>query len=417
LNATRVDLLPTLRGEGATRAVVHRRLTLKNLLIVMQVSMSVLLLGCASLFLQWVSAERAKPLGYAVDGVAMIETDSRFTGYSAARISSLYDELLRRTAAIPGVESAALSRGLPMKITGQQIVVEGTATEKESSASAVMLSSGPGQIETLRIPLLYGRTFDARDRAGARAAVISETMARTYFGAVNAVGRRFRLEAEPGAWIDVIGVAGDVGTDVIDPHPYQFHLSFTQSGALPTAIVARTSRSADELLAAMGRALHDLDPALPVTTATTMAQDRQDALKGSQTTAAFLAALGAVGLALASVGLYAVIAFAVSRRSREIGIRMALGARGAHVVWDVTRGVAWLIAIGTAIGLGLSMLATLALGASYAPAPGVSIFRPTFDPLAFVAIAIVMGLVGVAAAFVPARRAALTDPLIALRHD
>jgi len=418
LSATKVDLLPALRGEGATQAVTPRRLTLKNALIVFQVSMSVLLLGGASLFLQWADAERMMPPGYAVDGVAMVQTDSRFTGYPAARVSSLYDELLRRTAAIPGVESAALTRGLPMEISGQRLVVEGTAGDRQSSVAAVTIPAGPGFLETMRIPLLHGRAFDGRDRATTpRVAVISETMARAYFGTVNAVGRRFRLESDAGAWIEVIGVARDVGTGLTDPHPQQFYLSFTQSDALPTTIVARTSLEAADLLAAMQRELRAIDANLFVTLAKTMAGHREDAQIASKAVTAVLAALGTLGLLLASVGLYAVIAFAVTRRSREIGIRLALGARGQRVVWNVTRGVAGLIAIGTALGLTLTMLATLALRSAYAPAPGVALYRPGIDPLALLTIAAVMALVGIAAAFVPARRAARTDPLVALRHD
>jgi putative ABC transport system permease protein len=418
LHTTKVDLLPTLRGEGATQAIDHRRLTLKNALIVVQVSMSVLLLGCASVFEQWAEAERTKPVGYAVDGVAMLETDMRFTGYSATHSRTVYDEFLRRTAAIPGVESAALTRGLPMEITGQRLVVEGTAGDRESSVRAVMVSAGPGYLETLSIPLLHGRAFDARDRPNTpRVAVISETMARVYFGTVNGVGRRFRLESEPGSWMEVIGVARDTGTSLLDPHPHVFYLSFTQSDALPTTIFARTSRDAADLLAAMQRELRDVDATLPVTTAKTMAQHREDARMGSKAITASLAALGTLGLLLASVGLYAVVAFAVSRRSREIGIRMALGARSQQVVWSVARGVAGLVGIGTAFGLTLSVLATLGLRAVYAPAPGVSLYRPSIDPAALLAIAAVMALVGVAAAFVPARRAALTDPLVALRHE
>jgi putative ABC transport system permease protein len=418
LNATKVDLLPTLHRVGGTEASAHRGLTLKNALIAVQVSVSVLLLGCASIFLQWADAERTTPIGYAVDGVAMLETDSRFTGYSATHARTVYDELLRRTAATPGVESAALTRGLPMEISGRQLVVEGTPGNRESSVAAVMISGGPGYLETLRIPLLHGRTFDARDRANTpRVAVISETMGRVYFGTVDAVGRRFRMESEPGSWIEIIGVVRDVATGLTDPHPHQFYLSFTQSDALPDTIVARTSGDAANLLAAMQRELRDLDATLPVTTAKTMAQHREDARMGSKAITASLAALGTLGLLLASVGLYAVIAFAVTRRSREIGIRLALGARIQEVVWSVTQGVVGLVAIGTVVGLTLTVLATVALRAAYAPAPGVSLYRPTIDPVALLAIAIMMGLVGVAAAFFPARRAALTDPLVALRHD
>jgi predicted permease len=418
LNATKVDLLPALRGEGVTPVSDHRRLTLKNGLIVFQVSMSVLLLGCAALFLQWAAAERAKPLGHAVDGVAMVQADSRFAGYSAAQTRSTYDEALRRIAAIPGVESASLTRGGVLEITGKRLILEGTTDDNASALEAVEIVTGPGFLDTMRIPLLHGRALDARDGQNTpRVAVISETMARVYFGTVNAVGRRFREKLEPGAWYEVVGVAADVGTDVADPHPQQFYRSYLQSDALPTTIVARSSQGAEGLLAAMQRELRSIDATLPIVSAKTMAQQVDDKQTGSKAIAAFLSTLGAVGLSLASIGLYAVIAFAVTRRSREIGIRIALGAPSQRVIWAVSRGVAWLVAVGTALGLLCSVLVTLALRAFNAPAPGIDLYRPNVDPVALLAIAVLMVFVGVAAAFVPARRAALTDPLVALRRD
>jgi len=416
LSATNVDVLPALRGETAAAGSGPGRLTLKNGLIVFQVSMSVLLLGGASLFLQWADAERTKPIGYAVDGVAMLETDSRFSTLSAAQTMAMYQEVRRRIAAIPGVESVALTRGLPMRMTGQRLVVDGAAGG--SSRRAGMFWAGPEFFETLQIPLIDGRTFDARDRAGTpRVAVINETMAREYFGSVNAVGRRFRMESPADSWMEVVGVVRDTGADLLDPVPHVFYRSFTQSDSLPTTVVARTSQAAGTLLPVMQRELRAMDATLPVISARTMAQDRQDALRGSQAIAMALGGLGMLGVVLASIGLYAVVAFVVARRSREIGIRMAIGARGPHVIWNVTRGVAGLVGAGTAVGLALTIAATLSLRAAYAPAPGVSLYRPAIDPVALLAIAFFMGLVGVAAAFVPARRAALTDPLAALRQD
>ncbi|HET6954980.1 MAG TPA: ABC transporter permease [Vicinamibacterales bacterium] len=416
LSATNVDVLPALRGDTAAAGSGPGRLTLKNGLIVFQVSMSVLLLGGASLFLQWADAERTKPIGYAVDGVAMLETDSRFSTLSAPQTMAMYQEVRRRIAAIPGVESVALTRGLPMRMTGQRLVVDGAAGG--SSRRAGMFWAGPEFFETLQIPLIDGRTFDASDRAGTpRVAVINETMAREYFGSVNAVGRRFRMESPADSWMEVVGVVRDTGADLLDPVPHVFYRSFTQSDTLPTTVVARTSQAAGTLLPAMQRELRAVDATLPVISARTMAQDRQDALRGSQAIAMALGGLGMLGVVLASIGLYAVVAFVVARRSREIGIRMAIGARGPHVIWNVTRGVAGLVGAGTALGLALTIAATLALRAAYAPAPGVSLYRPAIDPVALLAIAFFMGLVGVAAAFVPARRAALTDPLAALRQD
>ena len=426
LKATKVDLLSTLRDEGL-QPIDRRRLTLKNALIVVQVAISVLLLGATSIFLQLSAEARAHRVGYAVDGVAMLQTDLTFAGYTENRARTVFDELLRRIAAIPGVESAALQRGLPMGPSGVPIVVDGAAGQAGSDVEAAMINAGPGFFETLRIPLLYGRVFDARDRADTpRVAVITERMARQYFGAVNAVGRRFRLANDPNSWTEVIGVVRDTGTgsftdDVLDPIAPPFYSSYTQSDALPTTVIARTSGDAAALVAAMQRELRGIDVTLPVMTAQTMAQSLEAAQAAPKAAATFLGVLGGLGLVLASIGLYAVVAFAVARRTREIGVRIALGARSQQVVWRIARGVAGLIGVGTGVGLALSVLVMLWLRTSSGNIGIGNVaalaYHPRIDPVALLAIAAVTAAVGVAAAFVPGRRAALMDPLVALRHE
>ena len=426
LKATRVDLLQTLRDEGQ-QPIDHRRLTMRNGLIVFQVAVSVLLLGGTSIFLQMLNAARAHKVDFAVNGVAMLETDLRFAGYSDTAARTLYDNLLRRIQATPGVESAAVLRGLPMDVNGVPIVLDRATGEKGSEVNAIVIEAGPGFFDTLRIPLLYGRVFDARDGADTpRVAVITDRMARQYFGEINVVGRRFRSANDPNSWAEVIGVVRDTGTgdfddDVIDPIAPPFYRSYTQSGTLPTTIIARTSGDAATLVAAMQRELRALDVTLPVVTASTMAQRLEQSQAPAKAVATFLGGLGGLGLVLAGIGLYAVVAFAVARRSREVGIRMALGARSQQVVWSIARGVAGLIGIGTGIGLFLSILAMLAMRASSGSEDigigNISVYRPTIDPLALLAIAAVTAIVGVAAAFVPARRAARMHPLIALRHE
>jgi len=426
LRATRIDLLPTLRDEGVP-PLDHRRLTLKNGLIVFQVAISVLLLGGTSIFLQVVAASRSLRVGYAVDGVAFLETDTRFAGYSQSQARALYDELLRRVEAIPGVQSAALKRGSPMEVNSIAIVTDGASSMAGANVEAVTIGAGPGFFDTLRIPLLFGRVFDARDRADTpRVAVITDRMARQYFGAVNAVGRRFRPANDPGAWMEVIGVVRDTGTgnlsnDVLDPIAPPFFTSYLQSAALPTTIVARTSGDAASLAVAMQRELRAVDVTLPVITATTVAMNLEGQETAPRAIATLLGLLGGLGLVLASIGLYAVVAFAVTRRSREIGIRMALGARSQQVVWSIARGVAGLIGVGTSIGLGLLVLVMLVMRAGSGSADigigNMTVYRPDFDPLAMLAIAAVTALVGLAAVFVPGRRAARLDPLVALRHD
>jgi predicted permease len=424
LKATRVDLLSTLRDEGL-QPIDHRRLTLKNALIVFQVAVSVLLLGGTSIFLQMAAAARALPVGYAVDGVAMLETDLRAAGYPENRARTVYDEFLRRIQAVPGVESAALSSGLPMGVNSVPIVVDGAAGQTGSDVEAAVIAAGPGFFETLRMPLLFGRAFDARDRPDTpRVAVITERMARQYFGTVNAVGRRFRLANDPTSWTDVIGVVPDTGTgslanDVLDPIAPPFYSSYTQSGALPTTVIARTWGDAAALVAAMQRELRAVDVTLPVITAKTMAQHLEGSQAAPNKVATLLGLLGGLGLVLASIGLYAVVAFAITRRTREIGIRIALGARSEQVVWSIARGVAGLIGLGTGTGLFLAVLAMLALRTSSGDIGigNIAVYHPSIDPVALLAIAAVTAVVGVAATFVPGRRAARMDPLVALRHE
>jgi hypothetical protein len=193
-----------------------------------------------------------------------------------------------------------------------------------------------------RLVDLYQRSADPRGQD-------SNSYPAYLIGTANAIGRRFRLEPDPTSWMEVIGVARDTGTSLHSPVPHVFYLSFTQSDDLPTTILAHSSQGAAGLLTAMQRELRAVDVTLPVIAAKTMAQDREDSLMVSKAVAAFLAALAALGLLLASIGLYAVVAFAVSRRSREIGIRMALGAGSQQVVWSVAQGVAGLVGIGTAL--------------------------------------------------------------------
>ena len=423
LKSTKVDLLSSLRDDGEVRSREHRWLTLKNGLVVVQVAVSVLLLAGTSVALQMMSAARAQQTGFAVDGVAILETDARYAGYDAAAGRTFVERLRQRVEAIPGVQSATLVSGDPMSPVGLPLIIEGAGTEPVQGGS---IWAAPGFFETLQIPLLYGRTIDTRDRAETpRVAVVNQSFARRYFGTANALGRRFRPELDTDLWYEVVGVVGDtktsdLGGDLVDPTPYLFFRSFAQANRSPTSVMARTSLGAAGLVGAMQRELRALDLAVPVVSAKTMAQFLEESLMLGRIAAGFLGALGVLGLSLAGIGLYAVVAFAVARRSREIGVRMALGARSGQVVWSVGREMAVLVGVGTGVGLALSIVAILVLRVVSVPPSGaanITLYRPDIDPAALASIALFMAMVGMAAAYVPARRAARLDPLLALRRD
>jgi predicted permease len=421
LKATRLDLTSAIRQDGEDGGS-RRRFTLRNGLVVFQVTVSVVLLAATGVFLQAVTAARAQRVGFAVDGVAMLRTDPRSAGYADGRTAVLFDELRTRIGRLPGVDTTVLVRGVVMSPAGLPVVLEGDDTSARSTRDAGSIWVDTGFFEALDIPILFGRAIDDRDRPGAPAtAVVSETMARQYFGAVNAIGRRFRIEGED-AWVTIVGVARDTGTDsrvddLVDPTPRLFFRSFRQAGHQPTGVLARTSGDAERLLGPMQRELLAIDPQLPIAMARTMAQELDASLLLPQAVAGFLGGIGVLGLTLAGVGLYAVIAFTVARKSREIGIRMALGAGRGDVVGDVARDVAAVLGAGAATGLTLAVLVVLSMRAFSNPAPGVVFFSPSVDPLQLLAIVGFILAVGVAAAFVPARRAAKMNPLSALRHE
>jgi predicted permease len=425
LKSTRIELWQTLRDEGVPLPG-RRRLTLKNVLVVFQVAVSVFLLSLTGMGLQMMAAGRAIRTGFAVDGVAMLETDARYAG-NAATAPRLFEELKRGVAAIPGVEAAVLTRGLPMRSDGTRIVIERAAGAGDQVGDASSIWTGPGFFETMRIPILYGRALDARDRAGApRAAVVSESMARRYFGDVNVVGRRFRPDLRQDGWMQIVGVArdtakADLNDELVGGPRYTFYRSIEQWGVAPNVVVARSTLGSAALVRSMQAELTRVDEALPVLRATTMQQFLDDSLVVTRGSTMFFAAIGVLGLCLAGIGLYAVIAFAVTRRAREIGIRMALGADSRQVVRAVAIEVGALVAVGTAVGLAFSLLGILALrvygGNAITGVASVSFYRPAVDPVAMSVIAMFAALVGLAAAYVPARRAAHMDPLIALRHD
>jgi predicted permease len=434
LASTKAGLASGRRDQGGTWIThSHRWLTLKNGLIVGQVSASFLLLIVTGFGVRLIASARQDP-GFQVAGLSFLQTDARFTGYDRTRAIAVMQEFVRRVEAIPGVEHVFAINGQSVPPSGSsdaRVQIEG----RESSPSLNAPNSGfdtlvgwgaPGFVDTLRIPLLYGRDFNVNDRpATPRVAIINATMAQGYFGGMNAVGKRFRyVESRQNGFsglAEVIGVVGDThdaqSVGFVQP---LFYLSSVQSGSAPGTIVARSllhsPDAAAQLAQRMRAELRALDPTLFVLRSDSIQSYRDAQIKPWTDGIAMLGGLATLGLGLACLGLYAVVAFAVTRRTQEVGIRMALGARRAQVVWLMMFDVTVLICVGLAIGVGVSVAALAVTGAFTPSTTTLVVPRPVTDPRNFLVITAIMAAVGLLAAYFPARRAAQGDPLAALRN-
>ena len=426
LKATRIALLPTLRDEGGSLSLERHWFTLKNALLVFQVVMSFVLLAGTGMFVQFLLSAQHRDPGFTVKGVALLETDMRYAGYVGDQSQPAYERLRQRIEGLPGVERAILQRGSPTSLIGP-FVIERDRALASSSANSVeppvarllCLWAGPGYFDALQIPVLRGRVFDERDRLDTpRVAVISADTAVRYFGSLDAVGRRFRLENEPSSsWFEVIGVVKQTTPDVVDGPSPLFYRSYLQVDRPPTTVLARTSLDATALVGAMQRELWAIDPRLPVIDALTLEQHMDNALFFSKAMSVFLGALGVLGLTLAGIGLYAVVAFAVSQRSREVGIRMALGARSSQVTWLIAREIASVMGVAVALGAGMSVAVGMVLARLDASAPNIELRAAIAEPASLAVITLLMMLVASAATYFPVRRAAKADPVSALRHN
>lgn len=416
LRVTRVDAAGALREEkgstGCALSLTRSWFTLKNGLVTGQVAASFLLLVGAALALGILTSTERRSVGYRPEGVAIVMTDPRFAGYDLMRAKAVFEDLRRQISVLPGVESAIVTSELP--IDGQyelefQVPDRGSGEVHRVEGRW----AGPGYFQTMRIPLLSGRVFDERDRPeSAEGIVVSEAFARRYFGTANAVGRRVRYEDGGAKEVEVIGVVGNARSiDFVGDEPRKtLYRPEAQCKVMPTTIVARTRGDEGALVGLIQQEIRRLRPELPVAQGLTMKRRQAMELAPFRTAVAALGALGGLGLLLAGVGLYAVVSYAVSQRSRELGIRIALGARPGDVTRLVVQDVTILVAAGVAIGGALSWAGLTVLQSSAVQIAGVNRW-------AVAGVALAIAACGAAAAYVPARRAVRTDPMTAIRHQ
>jgi putative ABC transport system permease protein len=430
LGATRGKLARAMRGDGENRSSRNRRFGLKHALVVSQVVLSCVLLGVEGAYVRALRATQAADLGFDVERLTFIETAAAFAGYDANETTALQERLQQHIGALPGVESATLTVGPPTSWDGAGVpIVDGAPPVEGESSQVPWIWAGPGYFTVLGVPLLRGRTFDDADRFDTpRVAVINQSLARRYFGTSDPVGQRLSIAEGAGPQdggvaatdFEVIGVVPDMRTSLLDPPGPLMYRSWRQGPAIPSTILVRTRADPASLLRPMRQAVRELDDVVPIVTATTLSEQVARELGTARTLVSLLGALGVLGLGLASLGLFAVVSFAVSHRSREIAIRTALGARRAGIIWALSKDVATQMAIGLTVGLALAWLAVRSLGtlvSGLGRAEGVNLnTAPAPDAMALSLVALVMAAVAFAAMFLPAWRATGSAPNAVLRE-
>jgi predicted permease len=425
LRGTDVRPAGTLQEAGRGRLERPHRLAAGGAMVAAQVALSLLLVTAAGLLVGSVrNLERIDP-GFDASNVLLFRIDPTLNGYDGERLRSLYTSLLDRTRALPGVASASVSSHtlIAESASISEVHLSGDARTSPPAAEsstpptrrrpvAWRLNIDDRFFQTMRIGVLEGRTFGPLESASAQPlAVVNSTFVRTVLNGEEAIGRRFRLSGREGApEFEIIGVVADAKyTSLRHNVPATVYLSYLQQPPGAMTFEIRTAGDPLDLVPAVRGAVAELDPQVPLFDIRTQAMQVQHSLRRERLFARLASTLGAIALLLSAIGVYGLMAASVTRRTPEIGLRMALGAERRAVTWMVLRQSLLLVAAGLALGLPAALTSTRfveSLLFGLTPA----------DPMVLAAAAGLLAFVSALAAYVPARRAARVDPLVALRQ-
>jgi putative ABC transport system permease protein len=422
LTAARKDFNETLRTSGAN--VTRGGSRMRSALVVAEITLTVVLLVAAGLLLRSYAAVLAVDPGFRPDNLLIAETALSPNRYAdkAAR-DDYYRRVLERVASLPGVSSAGYANAAPLAIKwGQTFVsIEGIPPPTPEEQARYIVNNRvvtPDYLSTLGVPLIAGRHFDARDTPDTPlVALVNRTMAERYWPGEDAVGRRFKLGPPNAPWATVVGVVGDMrqmGLDVPTAPELYFQTEQMTAGVppffWPQHLLVRTQVDPMTLAAVVREAVWDVDASQPVSTMRTMRDVVDSELTNRNTQLMLLGAFAALALLLAAVGLYGVLAYTVVQRTKEIGLRMSVGAQRGNIVRAVLRNALLLAAAGVGLGLAGALGVTRLLSSF--------LFGVTpADPLTLAGVVAALLIVVLAASAVPALRAARVDPMKALRAE
>ncbi len=413
-SASRPDLVSELKQRAGGGAGSGRPWSARNLLVAGQVALCLVALVGAGLFVKSLGrAQRIAP-GFDHDRLALLTLDLAAGGYDGVRGREMQRRVLERVRALPGVERATFAARVPLLLGGflRTVFPEGVDTSDRKNGRLVQVDSvEPGYFETMGIPVRRGRAVEERDHPGApRVAVVNELMARQIWPGQDAVGRRFRFYGQE-QWNEVVGVARGSKYNQIgeEPAPH-IYVSLRQSWEPAASLLLRVTGDPSAALGLARREVQEMDPALPVTNVLTYGAVVEQNLWAPRTGAYLLSVFGLLSLALAVVGLYGVTSYSVSQRTREMGVRMALGAAQRDVLRLVVGQALLLATVGITLGLALAL-------AGSRMASGLLFDVSARDPSTFVLIPLVLAGASVLASLGPAGRATRDDPTVALRAD
>ena len=416
LQATRSDVAPTLKDQ-ANAVAGGAQARWRKLLVSLQVALSLLLLIGAGLFVGTLKNLKSLNPGFDVNNLISFSIDPTLSGYDAKRANLFYKQLGQNLATLPGARSVALCVVAPLSFDewDSTVTVQGYTSKPGEDMNPWVNYVSPAFFATLKIPLYTGRDFTDKDTLGApRVAIVNEKFARHFFGNASPVGRRIGMGGDPGTKtdIEIIGVVGDTKYQTMrQDAPREVYFPYQQNDwATRMTAYVRTDAGSVQMFPTLRAAVHKLDSRLPVFQMKTEERQLDDVLAVERLAASLSSGFGVLATILAAIGLYGVLAFLVARRTREIGIRMALGALTGDVLWIVMREVLLLVGIGIALGLpaalGISRLVRSQLYGMSSSDPRVIILAT----LGIVAIAAISG-------YLPARRATRVDPVTALRYE
>jgi putative ABC transport system permease protein len=418
LQTTRPDLAESLRegtraGSGASRG---RRT--RNVLVVLEVAVALLLVVQAGLLVRSFARLTAIDPGFRPENVLTVEIDLPTSKYPRDRRAAFFERVIAEMRGRPGVESVGAVSSLPMSGVEnvEALFLEGQPPpEPEKILLADFRMATPGYFETLGIPLTRGRVFAATDTVeSTKVAVIDEEMARSYWPDGDPLGKRFRISGpnntDAPLWT-VVGIVGNVRHSGlhVQARP-QMYVPHTQRSSSILAIALRTRRDPEALISAARAAVREVDPDQPISVIRTMDDVVSASVAGRRFNMVLLGVLAGLALVLSAIGIYGVTSYSVSQRTREMGLRMALGANRGQVLGMVVAEAGKLAAVGVACGLVLAFAATRVMASLLF---GI---QPT-DPVTFAVVSMGLALIAMLAAYLPGRRATAVDPMAAMRTE